>query len=267
MAANKRGILIAGNWKMFKTRPEAENFFQALEGQFPTHENVSAMICAGYTLLSIVTESIKRASLPILVAAQNMESREEGAYTGEVSPLQLKELEVNAVVLGHSERRSYYNESDEAINAKALQAMNYDILPIICVGETLEQRECGKTDEIVRYQVSEALKAYSIEQAQNLVIAYEPVWAIGTGKVCEAGEANRVCGEIREEVATRFNEETAEGLRILYGGSMKPENAKQLLEHEHIDGGLIGGASLTPESFKSLVEIAIETCSATQVSV
>jgi triosephosphate isomerase (TIM) len=259
MANAERGILIAGNWKMFKNRSETESFIQLLAENFPRHSGVSAMLCVGYTLLATATEATKRAGLPLKIAAQNMESREEGAYTGEVSPLQLRDLHVDAVVLGHSERRSYYNETDVTVNAKTGKALAHDLSPIVCVGETLEQREANQTDKVVTYQTMEALRGFSPEQVSKLVIAYEPVWAIGTGKVCEADEANRVCGVIREEIRQHVGDAVANRIVILYGGSMKPENAKELLSQPHIDGGLIGGASLTPDSFASLLNIACES--------
>jgi triosephosphate isomerase (TIM) len=262
MAHTSRGLTIAGNWKMFKTRPDAQQFVTILSEDMPIHAHVEAIICGGPTLLAILGETVSRASIPLTIAAQNMESREDGAYTGEVSPLQLKELDVNTVVLGHSERRSYYNETDATVNAKLSAALSHDMLPIVCVGETLEDREAGRTDALVAFQVYEALRDRSPECIAKTIVAYEPVWAIGTGKVCEAAEANRVCGVIRKEVAEKFGAEAGEKLRVLYGGSMKPDNAGDLLSQSDIDGGLIGGASLTPDSFRSLLQIAGQTMDA-----
>jgi len=262
MAHTSRGLTIAGNWKMFKTRPEAQNFVTSLAEDMPTHAHVAGIICASYTLLAILTETVSRSCIPLTIAAQNMESREEGAYTGEVSPLQLKEVNVGTVVLGHSERRSYYNETDTTVNAKVSSALSHDMLPIVCVGETLNDREAGRTDSLIAFQVSEALRDRSPECIAKIIVAYEPVWAIGTGKVCEAAEANRVCGVIRAEVSEKFGAQAAEKLRILYGGSMKPDNAADLLSQSDIDGGLIGGASLTADSFRSLLQIAGETMDA-----
>jgi triosephosphate isomerase len=262
MAHTSRGLTIAGNWKMFKTRPEAQSFVTSLAEDMPTHAHVDAIVCAGYTLLGILGETVSRTGIPLTIAAQNMEAHEEGAYTGEVSPLQLKEVNVHTVVLGHSERRSYYNETDATINAKLSVALQHEMLPIVCVGETLEDREAGRTDALVAFQVSEALRDRRPECMAKIIVAYEPVWAIGTGKVCEAAEANRVCALIRQEVAKTFGAPAAEKLRILYGGSMKPDNALELLSQSDIDGGLIGGASLTPASYRQLLQMASQTMDA-----
>jgi triosephosphate isomerase (TIM) len=256
MLSTSRGILMAGNWKMYKTRPETEAFIAALQTEFPRMDKLTSMLCVGYTLLATVQDAAKRCNLPIMVAAQNMESHEDGAYTGEVSPMQLTDVGTQAVVLGHSERRSYYNETDATVNAKTLKALSHDLMAVVCVGETLEQRESNKTDEVVTYQVSEALKGVQESQVNKVVVAYEPVWAIGTGKVCEAVEANRVCAVIRDEIRRCLGDAFADEVRILYGGSMKPDNAPELLAQSDIDGGLIGGASLTPDSYLALLKIA-----------
>jgi triosephosphate isomerase len=243
---------MAGNWKMFKTRSEVEAFILELAPVFQKSAQVEAMVCPSFTLLSTAQKTIKRMGIPLKVSAQNMEHREEGAFTGEVSAIHLKELEL----LGHSERRQYYNETCEAVNQKAKVALQYGLLPIVCVGELLEQREAGQTDAVIVAQVSNALAGLEAKQIPAIVVAYEPVWAIGTGKVCETPEANRVCGLIRAQVATQFGIEAANALRILYGGSMNNANAEALLSQTDIDGGLIGGASLKVDSFAQLLNTA-----------
>ena len=261
MANMQRGLLMAGNWKMFKTRAEVEAFILGLAPVFQKSPQVEAMVCPSFTLLSTAQKTIKRMNLPLKVSAQNMEYREEGAFTGEVSAIHLKELELRGVLLGHSERRQYYNETCEAINQKAKVALQYGLLPIICVGETLEHREAGTTDAVVLEQVTKALAGLDAKQIPAIVIAYEPVWAIGTGKVCETPEANRVCAFIRQQVANQFGQDAAEALRILYGGSMNTTNAEALLSQTDIDGGLIGGASLKVDSFAELLVTANQVMS------
>lgn len=252
-----RKPLMAGNWKMYKTRKEATGFVETLaEGLKALPQTTDVVLCPSFTLLAPVLQTIKTFALPVKVAAQTMEAKSEGAYTGEVSPAQLADLQVDGVVLGHSERRQYFNETDEAIAAKTLAAIAQRLFPIVCVGETLDEREAGQTDAVVRRQVETCLRGLSAEQWASVVIAYEPVWAIGTGKVCDAPEANRVCALIRAVVAELAGETVAQQTRILYGGSMKPDNAESLLAQSDIDGGLVGGASLQPDSFLQLVTLA-----------
>nr|WP_316046172.1 triose-phosphate isomerase [Planococcus glaciei] len=186
--------------------------------------------------------------------AQTMHEEKEGAFTGEVSPVQLKDLGVNYVIIGHSERRQYFNETDQSVNKKVVAAFEHGLTPIMCVGETLEQRESGETGSVVEAQVEAGLAGLSEQQASELVIAYEPIWAIGTGKTATAEDANEVCGIIRKKVASLFNEETAQNIRIQYGGSVKPANIEELMGMEHIDGALVGGASLETDSFVKLLE-------------
>ena len=267
MANIQRGLLMAGNWKMFKTRAEVEAFILGLAPVFHKSPQVEAMVCPSFTLLSTAQKTIKRMGLPLKVSAQNMEYREEGAFTGEVSAIHLKELELRGVLLGHSERRQYYNETDAAINQKTKVALQYGLLPIVCVGELLEQREAGNTDTVVVDQVTNALEGLDAKQIPAIVIAYEPVWAIGTGKVCETPEANRVCGLIRSQGAKQFGVEAATALRILYGGSMNNANAEALLSQSDIDGGLIGGASLKVDSFAELLNTANQVMSQQTASV
>ncbi len=252
-----RRPVIAGNWKMYKTTKEAVAFTEALAAKvsaLPKDSLPQVVLCPPYTALSTVRETIKRLHAPFLLAAQNMESHDEGAYTGEISPIMLKDLDVNPVVIGHSERRQYYGETDEAVNAKVLAALRHQILPIICVGETLEKREQGQTDPVIERQVEKAIEKVDPSQYEHLIFAYEPVWAIGTGKVCEAAEANRVCALIRS-ILNRTG--SGEKTRILYGGSVKPDNTHGLMSQSDIDGALVGGASLEAESFYRIIE---QTC-------
>ena len=188
------------------------------------------------------------------VAAQNCYFEEEGAFTGEISPKALGDLGVDYVIIGHSERREYFHETDEDINKKAHAILRNGMTPIVCCGETLEQRESGVTNEWVSGQITAALKNLTAEQVANLVIAYEPIWAIGTGKSSSAQDANDTCGVVRATVATIFGQEVADKVRVQYGGSVKPENIAEYMAEEHIDGALVGGASLVPDSFLALLE-------------
>jgi triosephosphate isomerase (TIM) len=262
-----RGKLMAGNWKMYKTRAQAEAFIQALDDQLPEivfqgGDALQVMLCVAFPLLAPVLEQVQTSNVPVLVAAQTMDSHTEGAYTGEVSAPMLNDVGVQAVVLGHSERRQYFNETDNGVKDKTLAALAHNLLPIVCVGETLQEREAGDTDTVVLRQTNAVLGSLTAEQARNIVVAYEPVWAIGTGKVCEADEANRVCGVIRAALETAFGADVAQAVRILYGGSMKPDNGEVLLSQPHIDGGLIGGASLAPDSFVQLIQQAAQSLTA-----
>ena len=188
------------------------------------------------------------------VAAQNCYFEEEGAFTGEISPKALGDLGVDYVIIGHSERREYFHETDEDINKKAHAILRNGMTPIVCCGETLEQRESGVTNEWVSGQITAALKDLTADQVANLVLAYEPIWAIGTGKSSTAKDANDTCGVVRATVATIFGQEVADKVRVQYGGSVKPENIAEYMAEEHIDGALVGGASLVPESFLALLE-------------
>jgi triosephosphate isomerase len=183
-----------------------------------------------------------------------MHFADSGAFTGEISPVALKDLGVEYVIIGHSERREMFAETDETVNQKVLAAFKHGLIPIICCGETLAEREAGQTNEIVGAQVEKALEGLTDEQVKQAVIAYEPIWAIGTGKSSTADDANEVCGHIRSVIAKKFSQEAAEAVRIQYGGSVKPDNIRQFLAQEHIDGALVGGASLEPQSFLQLVE-------------
>ncbi len=245
-----RKPIIAGNWKMTMSIAEATNFVAAIKDQI-TGKDVEAVICAPFTLLKDLKEAT--AGTAIKVGAQNMHFEESGAYTGEISPLMLKELDIDYVIIGHSERRQYFNETDESVNKKVLKALEHKILPIMCCGETLEQREADETKGVVKVQVEKGLAGVDKAALADVVIAYEPIWAIGTGKTATSQQANEVIAYIREVVAAMFDEEVAAKVRIQYGGSVKPDNVKEIMNESDIDGALVGGASLKPESYLGLV--------------
>lgn len=246
-----RTPIIAGNWKMFKTAGEAVSFVNEVKGKAEI-AGVESVICAPFTALPALAEAVKGTSLKI--GAQNMHWEESGAYTGEISGPMLQDLGVHYVIIGHSERRAYFAETDETVNKKVHAAFKYGITPIICVGEKLEEREAGQTKEVCRVQTEAALQGLSAEQAAQAVIAYEPIWAIGTGKSSTAEDANEVISYIRERVAAVFGQETADKIRIQYGGSVKPNNIREFMQQPDIDGALVGGASLKAASYIQLVE-------------
>lgn len=247
-----RKPLLAANWKLFKVSKEAEAFCQELSqllSQKPEAlQKLELTIGCGFTLLSPVRQALNTTNLKgVQVASQNVAQYIEGAYTGEVSVAMLKDVGVESVILGHSERRTLFAETDEAVNAKTKLLLENNLTPIVCVGESLETREAGQTDAWVKAQVEKAIIGLNADQLAKLVFAYEPIWAIGTGKVCEADEANRVCGLIRQWVG---NAQT----RVLYGGSVKPDNIEGLMTLGDIDGALVGGASLEAKSYFALIE-------------
>lgn len=254
MQNGHRKYLIAGNWKMNKTPAEAAELAQEVISLSPEQTDVSVVLCPPFTALDAVSKIIEGSHLQL--GAQNMHPQLEGAYTGEISSVMLRDLYCTFVILGHSERRQYFGETNALINEKTLAALNSNLKPIVCVGESLEEREQEKTLEVVETQVREALKDVETDKAENVVIAYEPIWAIGTGKTATPQMAQEVHLAIRRILAELFDTVTANKIRILYGGSMKPENASELLDQEDIDGGLIGGASLKAKSFIKLVEAA-----------
>ncbi len=250
-----RKPIIAGNWKMFKTRDEALQFVYSVNMKVPAKEYVESVVCAQAPVLR---DLVKRQGDNLRVGAQNMHYLDNGAYTGEVSAPLLEDLGVSYVIIGHSERRAYYNETDADINKKVHQAFRYGITPILCVGESLETREAGETDAFVKAQVVADLRGLGSEQVKELVIAYEPIWAIGTGKTATSEMANDTIKAIRNVVRDLYDTETAEALRIQYGGSVKPNNIDELLSMSDIDGALVGGASLDPDSFLVLVNAAVK---------
>lgn len=247
-----RKPIIAGNWKMYKSLAEAKNFAEEVRGLIPDSVKVDSVICAPALFLEQMKHITEDSTLKI--GAQTMHFENEGAYTGEVSPAQLADIGVEYVILGHSERREYFNETDSDVNKKMHAAFANKLLPILCVGETLDEREAGDTTSKVEGQIERGLAGLSEEQVKQLVVAYEPIWAIGTGKTATSEDANEVCRSIRSKIEALYGEKTAETIRIQYGGSVKPENIKELLSMDHIDGALVGGASLQPESFLKLLE-------------
>ncbi len=245
-----RTPIIAGNWKMNKTPDEARALVAAL---LPLVSDAvcDVVVCVPLVDLYAAREAV--AGSNVRLGAQNMHWKESGAYTGEASAAMLKAAGVEYVILGHSERRQYFAETDATVNLKTLAAVAVGLVPIVCVGETKEQREAGYTDALVTYQTKIALTGLSPEQAAAVVIAYEPVWAIGTGLTATDEQANETIGVIRRAVAESFGPETAAKVRIQYGGSMNPKNAHGLMRQPEIDGGLIGGASLSAEDFAKVV--------------
>ena len=250
----RRRYIIAGNWKMNKTAAEAVELARGIAREWGNEDGVEVVLCPPFTALESVAGILKDSS--VLLGAQNMHPAGGGAYTGEVSAQMLRYFHVSHVILGHSERREYFAESDAFINEKVLGALRNDLIPILCVGETLEQREHGNTLGVVDAQVRGGLKQVTSEEAESLVIAYEPVWAIGTGKTATPQMAQEVHASIRGILADLFGSGPAEKIRIQYGGSMKPGNAGELLLQPDIDGGLIGGASLQVEPFSGIIGAA-----------
>ena len=250
-----RKPISAGNWKMFKTRDEAVGFMMQVNGKVPAQDKVETVICAPFTLLRCL---VKRQGENLRIGAQNMHFEEQGAFTGEIAPNMLTTLGVEYVIIGHSERRAMFNETDETVNKKLHAAFKHGLTPILCVGEYLEERETGKTEAVIEGQITKDLEGLTEEQVKALVIAYEPIWAIGTGKTATSEVANETCGYIRKLVKKLYNEETAEEIRIQYGGSVKTSNIDELMAQSDIDGALIGGASLVAEDFIYLATAAVE---------
>lgn len=247
-----RKKVIAGNWKMNKVLAEANNFVEETVKNAPNNEKVEAIVCAPFPFLASLVEKAEGSNVKI--AAQNMHYEESGAFTGEVSPVMLKDLGVTHVVLGHSERREYFAETNETVNKKARAAFEHGLTPIVCCGETLEQREANETKNHVESQIKAGLKGLTDQQISETILAYEPIWAIGTGKTASSEDANEVCSHIRDVVEKVTSKETADKVIIQYGGSVKPANVDELLSQSDIDGALVGGASLEAESFLQLVE-------------
>ncbi|MEW6709063.1 MAG: triose-phosphate isomerase [Candidatus Riflebacteria bacterium] len=247
-----RRPLIAANWKMHKTTQEAKSFMSELLPKVADVKDRDILICPPFTLINAVDQA--RDGSNVLLGAQNMYFEEKGAFTGEIAPQMLKELNCEFVILGHSERRWVFGETDEMINKKVLAAFTNGLIPVLCVGEKLEEREKKMTDQVILNQMEKNLKGISEEFVNRLVIAYEPVWAIGTGKNATTKDAKEAIALIREFIHSRYGASAAEKVKILYGGSVKPENVKSYMEQEGIDGALVGGASLQPDSFLSLIK-------------
>lgn len=249
-----RKPIIAGNWKMNKTVQEAKDFVNALP-TLPDTKEVESVICApAIQLDALVTLVNDGKAQGLQIGAQNAYFEDNGAFTGENSPAALADLGVKYVVIGHSERREIFKETDEDINKKAHAVFNHGMTPIICVGETDEERESGKANEVVGNQVKKAVEGLSEEQLQQVVIAYEPIWAIGTGKSSTSEDANEMCAFVRETVAELSSQTVADATRIQYGGSVKPNNIKEYMAQSDIDGALVGGASLKVDDFVQLLE-------------
>lgn len=246
-----RKKVIAGNWKMNMLPNEAISFIEELAPLVKDTEN-EVILCVPYTDLFYALLTAQNTNIKI--GGQNMHFEESGAYTGEVSGKMLKAIKVEYVIIGHSERRQYFNETDETVNKKIKAAFQYGLKPIVCVGETLEQREAGKTEEIITKQTELALEGLTEEQVKNTIIAYEPIWAIGTGKTATKEDANNSIKAIRNKIAEIYGQMIADEVIIQYGGSVKSTNAKELFEMSDIDGGLVGGASLKAEEFSKIVQ-------------
>ncbi|HEX3510377.1 MAG TPA: triose-phosphate isomerase [Solirubrobacteraceae bacterium] len=248
-----RTPLIAGNWKMYKTEQQAEEYIQALLPRLSSVERADVAICVPFTDLRAMIDSARGSRVEVY--AQNMHYEAEGAFTGEISPPMLRELDARGVVLGHSERRALFGETDKALAQKVPAALAAGLVPILCVGETEDERENGETERKLRHQVKEDLAQVGSERLADVVIAYEPIWAIGTGKVASAEQAQEAIAFVRALVADR-DPAASENVRILYGGSVKPENAAELLALPDVDGALVGGASLDPAAFAEIVAAA-----------
>ena len=249
-----RKTVIAGNWKMNMTATETKKFAEELKRIMPRAKWCDTVICVPACNITAAVKAFKE--LRISVGAENLFYEEKGAYTGEVSAAMLKDLGVKYVIIGHSERRQYFAETDETVNKRTLAGLNAGLKVIVCVGENLTQREQGVTEELVRMQTKIALLGVTAEQLQNVIIAYEPVWAIGTGKTATAEQAEEVCAAIRKVVGELYGEAAAKALTVQYGGSMNPKNAAELLAKPDVDGGLIGGAALKADQFAVIVEAA-----------
>jgi triosephosphate isomerase len=252
----KRRPIIAANWKMHKTHLEAIRDVQKLSYLLDRSDadRVEVVICPAFTALRAVQTLIDSDRLPYGLGAQNVYFEEQGAFTGEVSPPMLQALKCGYVIVGHSERRQLFAETDDVVNRKVRAVFSHDMVPILCVGESLGEREAGATEEKVAGQVRRDLQGVASEDAARLVIAYEPIWAIGTGRNAEPGDAGQVVGLIRETLSSAYSKEVADAVRVQYGGSVKAGNVRDFMAHPEIDGALVGGASLDPEEFALIVK-------------
>ena len=247
-----RRPLIAGNWKMFKTGPEAVETADRLVKLLSTTMDVDVMIAPPFTALAPVSDMLKNTR--IFLGAQNFFWEEEGAYTGEISTSMLVSAGCRYVIVGHSERRQYFGETDDTVNKKIKAALKKDLIPVLCIGESEMERDSKETFSVLDRQVRKGLKGFSADEMESLVIAYEPVWAIGTGKTATADQAQEVHLFLRAMLGKKFGDKLAKSIRILYGGSVKSDNIKELMTMPDIDGALIGGASLEPETFSKIVQ-------------
>ncbi len=247
-----RKPLIAGNWKMYKTTQEATNLVNTIKAGIHSISDCDVVVCPPATLLSAVNPLLNGSGISL--GAQNMYFEKEGAFTGEISPVMLKDVGCRYVILGHSERRQIFGETDALINKKVKAALAYSLIPIVCVGETLPERESGQAKETVRKQFEGSLKDLTADQLEKIIIAYEPVWAIGTGKTASPEQAQEMHEFIRDLLIKRTSKELAAKIRILYGGSVKPENISGIMAQPDVDGGLVGGACLKGESFIQIIQ-------------
>lgn len=251
----KRIPVIAGNWKMFKTRDDALSFIYQVNTKVPAIEEVETILFVSPIYLRTL---IKRQEDNLRIGAQNMHFAEEGAFTGEVSANMLTNIGTTHVLIGHSERRQYFAETDQTVNQKLHSAHAHKLTPTVCVGESLETREAGKTNEFVKNQIKKAFEGISKENAIKTIVAYEPIWAIGTGKTATPQDANDTIKSIRQTLQELYGSSVSEKIRILYGGSVNPKNISELLNESDIDGALVGGASLNPQSYLELVTAAVK---------
>jgi triosephosphate isomerase (TIM) len=245
-----RKPIIAGNWKMNKTPNEAIKLIEELK-PLVKDANCEVIVCPTYVCLDRVLKATDGTNIKI--GAQNMYFEENGAYTGEISPIMLSEMKVDYVIIGHSERRQYFNETDETVNKKLKTAFAHNLIPILCVGETLNERENNITEEVIGRQIKLDLAGLSEKEVADIIVAYEPIWAIGTGKTATAEQANETISYIRKVIGDIYNSDIAEKVRILYGGSVKPATIKEQMDQSDIDGGLVGGASLKSKDFAGIV--------------
>lgn len=249
-----RKLIIAGNWKMNKTPSETRVLISEIKTAMPNCHKSEFILCPPFLSIPAALEEAKNSSINI--GAQNCHWEEKGAFTGEISPKMLSEAEIKYVIIGHSERRMYFGETDETVNKRLKAALNEGISPILCVGENLNQRENGKTENIIKNQLEMDFKDIDESSAEKIIIAYEPIWAIGTGKTATDEQAQEICGFIRSTIEKMFSSEVSEKIHILYGGSMNEKNAEGLLSMPDIDGGLIGGASLKADSITQILKTA-----------
>jgi triosephosphate isomerase (TIM) len=251
----ERQPIMAGNWKMHKDHLEAIQLVQKLAYHLAEedYEGQEIVVCPSFVALRSIQTLIQSDKLPIALGAQTCHTEDEGAFTGEVAAPMLARLDVAYVICGHSERRALFGESDEVVNAKIKAVLKHGMRPILCVGETLEQRGAGQADEVVVSQLRGSLAGIRVDTPEGLVVAYEPVWAIGTGETATTQDAQQMCATIRAELVDLYGQETADGIRIQYGGSVKPGNVRELMSQPDIDGALVGGASLSSEDFALIV--------------
>ena len=252
----QRAVVIAGNWKMYKTIEEATGFVQKL---IPAVKDTTRLVYLAVPFTAIKPAAAEASGTNITIGAQNMNDVREGAFTGEIAARMLVDAGAKFVILGHSERRKFFGETSEFINKKVKRALTEGLQPIVCVGETLEEREAGKTEQILEDQLAQTLNEIEADQGEKLLLAYEPVWAIGTGRTATPAQAEQMHQFCREWISKKWGAEVAEKLVILYGGSVRPENTAELIEQPNIDGVLVGGASLSPETFSEIVNYQTTT--------